>query len=153
VALISTSWTGASFSVDGKDGHLLCQASAGFFGLSPTWSATDSEGRPLLRLSRRLLASKADVRLERGGEYLVRGSAWKRDFVVTDDRGRAVLRAVPRTPAVSFHPHDYTVEPTGEVFRLDELIALVQIWRMVLKGDSSATAANSAAWSGGMSSS
>jgi uncharacterized protein YxjI len=149
VASISTSWTGTSFSVDAKDGHRLCQASAGLWGLSPTWQATDSKGDPLLRLSRRLLANKADVRLARGGDYLVRGSVWKRDFVVTDYRDRVVVVAVPRTSAVSLHPNDYAVEQTSGAFQLDELVALVQIWRMVQKGDSNTTAANSATWSGG----
>jgi uncharacterized protein YxjI len=152
VARIATSWTGTSFSVEGKDGHLLCEASAGLLGLSSTWRAADSEGKPLLSLTRRLFSKAADVHLEGGGVYVLRGSAWKRDFVVTDERAQIVLSAVPRTPALSLRAHDYAVQQTSRVFQLDELIALVQIWRMAQKGDSSTTAANSAAWSAGISS-
>jgi hypothetical protein len=152
VAWISTSWTGASFSVQDKYGNFLCKASAGLFGLSSTWQATGSDGNPLLRLTRRFLGSKGDVHLERGGDFLVRGSAWRRDFVVTDERARPVLLAVPRTHALSLRPHDYAVEQTSGVFLLGEMISLVQIWRMARKSDSTTAAVTSATSSGGMSS-
>jgi hypothetical protein len=73
----------------------------------------------------------------------VRGSAWRRDFIVTDVDGAPVLTAVPRTSAVSFRQHDYAVVQTRPVFQLPEIVALVQIWRMVRKNDA-ATASGAA---------
>ena len=67
-----------------------------------------------------------------------RGSPWKRDFTVTDPAGPTVLNAVPQTGALSIHPHDYAVQQTGPVFDLAEMVAVVQIWRMVKKQEGAA---------------
>ena len=64
-----------------------------------------------------------------------------------------VLTALPQTSAMSFRPHDYVVKQTGTLLRLPEIVAIVQVWRMVKKNDSAAaigaaTAAGAAAASG-----
>ena len=90
----------------------------------------------------------------RGGDFVVRGSAWRRDFTVTDATGTSVLTAAAQTSALSFRPHDYAVQQTGTVLRLPEIVAIVQIWRMIKKSDSAAaagaaTAAGAAGAAGG----
>jgi hypothetical protein len=139
-ARISTSWTGAAFRVHHPTGRVLCEASAGFWGLSSTWRVTDPDGHRIMTMTIASMRRSAAVQLERGGDYVVRGTASKRDFVVADDAGTPVLRALPRTKTLSLRPHDYTVDQTRPVFALPEFVALVQIWRMNLKGESAAAA-------------
>ena len=131
VAQITPSWTGTRFTVCTPDGQPLCGATAGWVGLSGTWQATRSDGGPLLQVRATVLRTAATVTLARGGTLLVSGSAWRRDFVVTDAAGQAVLTAAPRTSPVSFRPNDYTVTQLQPVLDLSEVIALVQIWRTI----------------------
>jgi hypothetical protein len=83
VAYISEKWTGTSFTATDASGDPLCAGSAGMGGLSRTWTATGSGGRPLLSVRTSWLGSKAAVTLERGGHYQLRGSAWRRDFAAS----------------------------------------------------------------------
>lgn len=139
-ASISTRWTGTAFRVHHPAGRVMCEASAGSWGLSRTWHVTDLEGHRIMTMTMALMRRSAAVHLERGGDYVVHATAWKRDFVVTDEAGAPVLRAVPRTTALSLRPHEYTVEQTRPVFVLPEFVALVQTWRMHRQGESAATA-------------
>jgi hypothetical protein len=153
VARISTRWTGTSFVASDANDRVLCEASTAWWGLSPTWRATGPDARAMLSLTTRLMRTSASVHLERGGDFVVRGSAWRRDFIVTDVDGAPVLTAVPRTSAVSFRQHDYAVVQTRPVFQLPEIVALVQIWRMVRKNDAAtASGAAGAAAAGAVSS-
>jgi hypothetical protein len=144
VAYIATSWTGTSFTATDADEHPVCAASQGWLGLSGRWRATGPDGEPLLEVSSGVLRPRAEVTLQRGGVFLLRGSAWRRDFIVTDPAGETVLGAVPRTPALSFRQHDYAVAQARPVFGLPEIVALVQIWRMVRKNEASAAAGSAA---------
>jgi hypothetical protein len=145
VARIQPRWTGTGFVAVDADGAPLCAASVGWGGLSSTWRATGPDAAPLLSVTSRFLRSGASVRLERGGDLVVRGSAWRRDFTVTDDAGTPVLTAVPQTSALSFRPHDFVVQQTGTVLVLPEIVAIVQTWRMIKKNESAAAAGGVAA--------
>ena len=140
VARIQPSWTGTSFVAVDADGAAICAARVPWGGLSSTWRATGPDAGPLLSVTRRFLRSGATVRLERGGDLVVRGSAWRRDFTVTDASGASALTAAPRTSALSFRPHDYAIQQSGHVLRLPEIVAIVQIWRMIKKTESAAAA-------------
>jgi hypothetical protein len=151
VARITASWTGTRFTVSTPDGQPLCAATTGWLGLSGNWQATRDDDGPLLQVRATLLRSAATVTLARGGTLLVRGSAWRRDFIVTDGTDRVVLTAAPRTSALSIHPQDYAVTLLQPVLDLTELIALVQIWRMVGRTETtsgSGVAVTSATYSG-----
>ncbi len=140
VARIHPSWTGTSFVAVDADRAVLCTARVPWGGLSSTWRATEPEAGSLLSVTSRFFRSEASVRLERGGDFVVRGSAWRRDFTVTDASGAVILTATPRTSALSFRPHDYALQQSGSVLRLPEVVAIVQIWRMTKKNESAAAA-------------
>jgi hypothetical protein len=145
VAHISPRWTGTAFAAEDANGSALCEATTGWWGLSGTWHATGPDGRAMLSVTTRFMRTSADVHLERGGDFVIRGSAWKRDFLVADVSGVPIVTAVPRTSAVSFRQHDYAVVQPRPVLQLPELVALVQIWRMVRKSDAAAAAGGVAA--------
>jgi hypothetical protein len=94
--------------------------------------------RPLLSVRTSWAGSEAEVTLVRGGSYQLRGNAWRRDFAVTRSDGAIFVSGAPRTSALSFHPHDYVVRQAEGVFDLAELVAVVQIWRMVKKNEAAA---------------
>lgn len=114
----------------------LCAASVGRRGLSSTWRAAGPDDRALLSVQQRWTGIRADVHLERGGAFVLRGSAWKRDFTVTYADGTTVVTAVPGASARLLRPYDYAVQQAVPVFTLAELVALVQSWRMARKRDS-----------------
>ena len=143
-AHVSVKWTGTAFTATDADDEPLCAAAVGWGGLSSTWKATGPDGRPLLSVKKSWAGTRADVTLARGGTFVLRGSAWRRDFTVTDAQGATVLSAVPQTSALSFHPFHYAVEQARPVFDLAEVVALVQIWRLVKKQESAVAAAGAA---------
>jgi hypothetical protein len=74
----------------------------------------------------------------------VRGSPWRRDFTVLGLDGRTVLSAAPRTSAVSPRQHDYAVhQPAPGTLSPAEVIAIVQVWRMMKRSDVAVLAATS----------
>ena len=60
--------------------------------------------------------------------------------MVTDAEGATVLSVTPRAPALSLRPYEFAVQPNARRFNLAEIVALVQIWRMVRKNDDAAAA-------------
>lgn len=142
IARVSAAWSGGRFTVTTIGGEPVCAGSTSRWWLSGRWQVSGADGTPLLAMTARPLRNAADVQLARGGDLTVRGSPWRRDFTVIDDRGRTVLSGVPRTPAVSSRQHDYAVhQPTPGALRLAEVIAIVQVWRMVKKSDTAVLAA------------
>jgi hypothetical protein len=148
VALISAAWTGTSFTATDRDERPLCAGSTSWWGMSGKWQATGADSGPLMLVRTGILRARASVRLERGDVFEVHGSAWRRDFTVTDADGQTVLTALPQTSAFSFRPYDYAVEQQTPAFQLAEIVALVQIWRMVRKAEASAAAAGTIAATG-----
>ena len=51
-----------------------------------------------------------------------------------------MLAATPRTSALSLRPYDFAVRQSQGGFSLPEIVALVQIWRMVRKSEDAAAA-------------
>jgi hypothetical protein len=139
LAFISTPWTGSSFTVVDPYARPLCTGTARWGGLSGTWRSVGNDGEPILVVRRHVLRTAADIELPRDcTTYRIRGSAWRRNFAVLDSADREIARAVPRTSAISPRQHDYEVRQIRPVFRLDEMIALVQSWRMLMKADAHA---------------
>jgi hypothetical protein len=137
VAQIATSWTGMSFAAIDSTGEQLCAGSTRGLGLSGRWRATNSAGAWLLSVTKGFSRSAAELTLARGGVFVLRGSARRRDFAVTDVEARTVLAAAPLTSAWSLHPYDFAIEQ-GRDFNLAEIVALVQIWRMLRNSEDAA---------------
>lgn len=138
LAHISVKWMGTSFTAADADDQPLCAASSGAMGLSSLWKATGPAQEPLLSVKKSWTGTSAVVALERGGTFSLRGSPWRRDFAVTDAEGGPLVTAVPQSSGWSFHPHDYAVQQIQPVFDLAEMVAVVQIWRMVKKQEGAA---------------
>ncbi|MGY1761434.1 hypothetical protein ACI79G_04280 [Geodermatophilus sp. SYSU D00779] len=144
VARITADWTGNRFTVTDAQGAPLCAARTSCWRLPTRWRATGPDGSLLLTARMRgITRTSAEVHLQRGGRFLVQGSAWRRDFRVTDEHGEVILTAAPRASAWSLRPHDYAVQQAPGTFQLEEVIALVHIWRTTMK-EESATAAGGA---------
>jgi uncharacterized protein YxjI len=140
VALIRNRFGGARFVAEDSAGLTLCAGSAGWWGLSNRWLATDSTGEALLELRKSGLRARAEIWLERGGEFVVHGSLWRRDFEVRDG-AHVVLSAVPQAAALSLRPYEYAVRAPSGRLTLAEVVAVVQIWRLVRKRDDASSAA------------
>src|SRR4051812_32347048 len=101
VALISTPWSGTSFTATDADLRPLCAGRAARWRLSGRWVATGPDGGPLLELRKSTWRSSAELTLARGGAFTIQGSAWKRDFTITAVGSISPLvSAVPRTKAM-----------------------------------------------------
>ena len=140
VASIRSGLGGGRFVAEDPTGATLCAASAGWWGMSNLWRATDHDGQPLLELRKSSIRSRGVVRLHRGGELVVDGSWWRRDFAVREG-DEVVLSAVPQTGVLSLRPYEYAVQQRGNRLSLPEVLAVVQIWRLMRKRDDSAAAA------------
>src|SRR4051794_14626691 len=139
VAMIRRGIGRERFVAEDPTGARLCAGSAGRWGTSNLWRATDSTGSPLLELSKDLWRARASLRLERGGELVVHGSVWRRDFEVRDS-DLVVLSAVPRTSALSMRPYEYGVQQHSGRLTLAEVVAVVHIWRTLRKRDDASAA-------------
>jgi len=136
VARVTATWGGGRFSVTAGDGGPLCDGATSRWWLSGKWQVTDARGQPLLTVTAKPLRNTAAVHLTRGGDLIVRGSPWRPDFAVVDQNGRTVLSAAPRTSPVSPRQHDYAVHQSiPGTLHPAEVIAIVQVWRMVKKSD------------------
>ena len=144
IARVSAAWSGGRFTVTGIDGSPLCAGGTSRWWRSGKWQVSDADGAPLLTVTAKPLRNTAVVQLARDGELTLRGSPWRRDFTVLGQDGRTVLSAAPRTSALSPRQHDYAVhQPTPGALRLAEVVAIVQVWRMVKKADVAVLAATS----------
>ncbi|MDP9100777.1 MAG: hypothetical protein M3N21_01300 [Actinomycetota bacterium] len=145
VARLSPRWTGSSFQAVDVAGAPLCAGSRLGWGLSGRWQVSGADGSALMSVSKGWWRPEARAALARGGDYVLRGSAWRRRFVVTDVAGSPVLTALPRTSALSMHPYDFAVEVNATGWSLAEVVGLVQTWRMARKSDDTAAAGSVAA--------
>src|SRR4051794_24134157 len=80
IARIRVRRGGARFHAEDATGSTLCAGSTSRWGLSNLWRATGPAGDPLLELRKSALRATAAVRLARGGDMIVEGSVWRRDF-------------------------------------------------------------------------
>ena len=150
VARVTATWSGGRFSVTTLDGGPMCDGATSRWWPTGKWQVTDAQGRPLLTVSAKPLRNTAAVHLARGRDLIMRGSPWRRDFAVLDEDGRTVLSAAPRTPPISPRQHDYAVHQSiPGTLNLAEMIAIVQVWRMVKKSDAAVLAATSTAAAAG----
>src|SRR4051812_28517353 len=65
VARIRTGWGGGRFVAEDASGATLCAGSAGWWGMSNLWRATDAAGQPLLELRKSSVRSRGVVQLHR----------------------------------------------------------------------------------------
>ena len=145
VAEIVTSWTGTSFRAFDAEGGPLCSGTATWLGMSGRWEVTDGVGEPLLTLRKSPWRAQAELELARGGTFRVRGSTWRRGFAVLDAAGDVVLAAVPQSSALSFRAYAFGVQQTGGRLTLAEVVALVQVWRLLRKNEDAAAAGGAVA--------
>ena len=140
IARIRVRRGGARFQAEDATGSTLCAGSTSRWGLSNLWRATGPAGDPLLELRKSTLRARANLRLARGGDMIVEGSVWRRDFQVRDG-DRIVLRALPQTSVISMRPYEYAVTRPADALTLAETLAVVQIWRLLRKRDDASAAA------------
>lgn len=140
VARITTGRLGARFEATDSNGVLLCAGAARLLGLSGVWRTSGPSSQPLLVARKSLLRARAAAELERGGDLVIRGSVWKRDFQVTDAAGAVILTAVPTSPLLSLRPDEFVIEQATPMLSLAEVVALVAIWRLIRKADNAAAA-------------
>jgi hypothetical protein len=136
-ARIQTTWTGTEFLAVDAGGQRLCRGQTHWFGFPAAWQVTGPDDGPLLSVTGKAGRNDRQVHLERGGDFIVRSPALRRRFTVTDAAGVLVLTAVPQTRPYSFHQWSYLVTTTQPTFRLSELVAVVQSWRMIMSGSTS----------------
>ena len=150
IARVTATWDGGRFCVTTIDGGPMCDGATSRWWLSGRWDVTDAQGRPLLTVTARPLRNTAAVHLARGSDLIMRGSPWRRDFAVLDQDGRTVLSAEPRTSPMSPRQYDYAVhQAIPGALDLAEMIAIVQVWRMVKKSDAAVLAATTTAVAAG----
>lgn len=144
VARIRVRRGGARFLVEDGTGSPLCAGSTSRWGMSNLWRVTGAADDPLFELRKSTLRAMAALRLARGGDMVVEGSLWRRDFQVRDGK-HIVLRALPQHSLISLRPYEYAVTHS-DALTLAETVAVVQIWRQLRKRDdaSSAVAASTA---------
>ena len=145
VARIRVSRGGSHFVAEDAGGSTLCAASTNRWGMSNLWRATGSAGESLLEVRKSMWRATAALTLARGGEMVVEGSVWRRDFQVRD-ADRVVLSALPQRSVISLRPHEYAVTQSSGALSLAETVAVVHIWRQLRKRDdaTSAVAASTA---------
>ena len=135
VARIKAAWTGGRFTVTAPDDKPLCRGWATTAGLSGVWKVVGANDvLPLLTVKVGLLRNRSTIRLERGPQLVMRGNPWLTGFTVTDANGEAVLTAEHRH-------HDYVVHAADRSLLRPEVLAVVQVWRMVKKATIAATVA------------
>lgn len=143
LARITVAKGGGRFTAATADGSTVCQGRTSRWSLSGTWRVTGAAGGALLSVTAKPLRSTAAVSLADGRRLVVHGSPWRRGFTVTDQDGRTVLTGTPRTGALSPRQYDYAVrQPTPGSLQLAEVIAIVQVWRMVQKSEAAVLAAS-----------
>lgn len=142
VAKVTAAWSGGRFTVTSVDGGTLSEGVTSRWWLTGKWDVTDGDGAPLLTMTAKSLRNAAAVDLACGGRLVVSGSAWRRGFVVVDQDGHTVLSGAPRNAVLSPRQHNYAVQrPTPGALSLAEVIAIVQVWRMVKKSEVAVIAA------------
>ena len=135
VARITAAWTGGRFYVTAPDDRALCRGWATTAGLRGYWKVVGANDVvPLMTVQVGLLRNRSTIRLERGPELTMRGNPWLTGFTVTGADGQRVLTGEHRH-------HDYVVHAVDGSLLLPEVLAVVQIWRMVRKTAIAASAA------------
>ena len=124
-------WSGSSFTATTAAGEPLCAGRrAGLF--TTTWQATDPAGRFLGSVRSGFLSPKV-VTLADGRTLSLRGELWRRDWSLLDVEGHPVLSSTPTTSSWSFRPDAWLVRCHDLSLDLDEVVAVVQLNRMMVK--------------------
>lgn len=124
-------WTGSTFTAETAAGEPLCTGRrAGFF--SVTWQATDPGGRFLGSVRSGFLGPKV-VTLADGRTLSLRGQLWGREWSLLDAEDRPVLSSTPTTGSWTFRPDAWLVRCHDLSLDLDEVVAVVQLNRMMVK--------------------
>lgn len=135
-------WSGSSFSAVTAAGEPLCEGRrSGFF--SVTWQATDPGGRPLGSVRSAFFGSSKVVTLADGRTLTLRGQLFGREWSLQDAEGRDVLSSAPTSSAWSFRPDAWLVRCHDLSLSLAEVVAVVQLNRMIVKAARSSSASAS----------
>ena len=125
-------WTGTTFSAETAAGEPLCTGRRTGF-LSITWQAVDPAGRFLGSVRNGFWGSSKVVTLADGRALTLRGTFWGREWSLLDAEGRDVLSSTPTTGTFSFRPDAWLVRCHDLSLDLDEVVAVVQLNRMMVK--------------------
>ncbi len=135
-------WSGTSFEAVGADGEPLCSGRR--LGLlSNTWGVVDPRGSELASMRPSVWGTRKTVTLPAGRVLSVEGRVFSRDWALRDEQGDAVLTSTPTTAAWSFRPDAWVVRCHDASLDLAQVVAIVQLNRMVVKARRSASAAAS----------
>ena len=140
VAWIRTKvFTAVSFEATTAGGEPLCSGRrAGF--LSSRWEATDPGGRLVASVRNSFTGTRKTVTLPDGRELALRGRMFTRDWALLDAQGRDVLSSTPSTGTWSFHPDAWVVRSHDATLDLAQVVGIVQLNRLMVKGGRSSTA-------------
>lgn len=140
VALIRVkTFTMVSFTVTTAAGEPLCTGRRTGFWTS-RWEATAPSGAVLCTLKGSGWGTGKTVTLGDGRALSLRGRLFARDWALLDDQGREVLSSTPSTSSWSFSPDAWVVRSHDTSLDLAQVVAIVQLNRMMVKGSRSSAA-------------
>ncbi len=140
-AWIRVPWTGSSFSASTAAGEPLCTGRrAGFFSVS--WEAVDPRGVTLSSVRSSFWGTGKTVTLADGRVLTLRGQLFGRDWSLLDAAGRDVVSSTPTTSSWSWRPDAWLVRCHDLSLSLAEVIAVVQLNRMMVKAARSSSSSS-----------
>ena len=132
VARIRVPWTSSSFTAVTATGEPLCTGRrTGFF--SSGWQAVDPAGRVLGSVRSSFWGASKIVTLADGRELTLRGQLFGRDWSLLDAEGHDILSSTPMVSGWSFRTDAWLVRSHDLSLSLAEVIAIVQLNRMMVK--------------------
>ena len=108
---------------------------------SNTFDAYDPTGAVLASVRRSAWGRSKSVTLADGRELRVEGRLFARDWTVTDPGGRVAIEAVAQGSSWSFHPDAFVVRCYDSTIGLAELVAIVELNRIMVKAARQSTSA------------
>jgi len=148
VARIAVRWTGSSFEATTAEGTPLCSGKH-HSAFSRHWEAYSPGGTQLALVRSSLWGRGKTVTLADGRELRVGGSAFSRGWTVTDAAGRTVLDADAQGSSFSFHPDGFAVRCYDDSLGLAQIVAIVELNRLIVKAGRNAAAGGGAAAAAG----
>lgn len=139
VAFITTRTFSAKFEVTGADGAPLCTGSARLGGLSSRREARDPSGALLVSYVsrwRREVATVGD-----GRSFSITGRWLNANWRATADDGSVALASTKGPGAGIFHPDDWLVAVNDASLDLAQVVAMVELHRLVVQGNRAAAVA------------
>lgn len=131
VAFIATKPLSSNFEVTGADGIPLCTGSARFAGLSGHREDRAPSGAVLVSFASRWRTDVAT--LADGRSFSITGKWLGADWQAIAEDGSVGLSSVKGPGAGMFHPDDWLVAVNDATLDLAEVVAIVELHRLVVQ--------------------